>query len=88
MLLHNHFHDIQLGALAVEHLLMATTVRVSRVSPADPLLKEIRDFMTEYYPRWRENPCIAQMSGLRRLALWLIEHRRYALLGWLFRLKG
>lgn len=81
-------YDPQLCALAVEHLLMATTVRVCRVSPGDPLLEEIRCFMTEYYPRWRESAFVEQLSGLRRLALWLIDHRRYRLLGLLFRLKG
>jgi hypothetical protein len=81
-------YDAQLCALAVEHLLMATTVRVCKANPGDGLLEEIRCFMREYYPRWRESAAVEGMTGLRKLALKLIEYRRYRLLGWLFRLKG
>lgn len=78
----------QLCAMAIEHLLMATTVRVAKVAPGDALLADIRCFMEERYPIWRENGSIGALSALRRFALYLIEHRRYRLLGWLFRMKG
>ncbi len=78
----------QLCEMAIEHLLMAATVRVAKAAPDAELLPEIRGFMDSRYPRWRENPCVGNMSLLRRLALYLIEHRNYRLLGWLFRMKG
>lgn len=78
----------QLCALAVEHLLVAATVRVAKAAPAESLLTDIRTFMEERYPRWRKNSSIGKMSGPRRLALYLIKHRHYRLLGWLFRAKG
>lgn len=81
-------YEDRLCALAVEHLLMAATVRVAKAAPKEPLLEEIRVFMENRYPRWRENASITGMSALRRFALSLIEHRNYALLGWLFRMKG
>lgn len=81
-------YDDRLCAMAIEHLLMATTVRVAKAAPTDPLLNDIRAFMMVRYPRWRENGAIAGMSALRKFALYLIEHRHYRLLGWLFRMKG
>lgn len=81
-------YEDQLCALAIEHLLMAATVRVAKAAPGAPLLAEIRAFVEERYPHWRTSGSIREMSGLRRLALHLIEHRRYRLLGWLFRMKG
>ncbi len=81
-------YENQLCALAIEHLLMATSVRVTKAAAGDPLLEEIRAFMEARYPRWRESPSIGEMTKLRRLALFLIEHRKWRLLGWLFRMKG
>lgn len=81
-------YENQLCALAIEHLLMATSVRVAKAAAGDPLLEEIRAFMEARYPRWRESPSIGEMTKLRRLALFLIEHRKWRLLGWLFRMKG
>ena len=81
-------YEAQLCEIAIEHLLMAATVRVAKAAPHAPLLKEIRRFMERRFPEWRHNPCIGQMPALRRFALYLIEHRHYRLLGWLFRMKG
>lgn len=81
-------YEDQLCELAVEHLLMAATVRVAKAAPGAPLLDEIRRFMDRRFPGWKENPCIGKMSALRSFALYLIEHRCYRLLGWLFRMKG
>lgn len=78
----------QLCAMAIEHLLMAATVRVAKAAPADPLLADIRAFMEVRYPRWRENGSVGELSALRKFALYLIEHRHFRLLGWLFRMKG
>lgn len=81
-------YEKELCALAVEHLLLAATVRVAKAAPGDALLEDIREFMERRYPRWRTNPSVGAMKPLRRLALYFIEHRRYRLLGWLFRMKG
>lgn len=81
-------YEEQLCEIAIEHLLMAATVRVAKAAPEAELLSQIRVFMDTRYPHWKEHPCVGQMSILRKLALILIEHRRYRLLGWLFRIKG
>ena len=78
----------QLTRLAVEHLLLATTVRICKANPRSPLLEEIRQFMDSRYPRWKTCRYVRQMGGAKRLALFLAEHRFYRTLGWLFRMKG
>ncbi len=78
----------QLCAMAIEHLLMAATVRVAKGDPRSPVLGEIRRFMEERYPDWRQNPSVAGMSRAKKLALGLIQGRHYRILGWLFRMKG
>lgn len=81
-------YEQQLTALAVEHLLLATTVRVAKGNPLSPFLPEIRQFIDEHYPAWKTCTYVRQMSGTKRLALFLVEHRRYRVLQILFRLKG
>lgn len=81
-------YEEQLCEIAIEHLLMAATVRVARADPASELLGEIRQFMHLRFPEWKENPCVGRLTLLRKIALYLIEHRHYRILSWLFRLKG
>lgn len=81
-------YEDQLCEIAIEHLLMAATVRVAKAAPDAPLLGEIRQFMDLRFPEWKKNPSVGRMSRLRKIALYLIEHRHYRLLGLLFRLKG
>lgn len=77
-----------LCALAIEHLLMAATVRVAKADPGSELLGELRSYMDTRFPQWKDNPYVGQQNILRKFALYLIEHRHYRLLGWLFRMKG
>ena len=81
-------YENQLCGIAIEHLLMAATVRVAKAAPDAPLLEEIRQFMELRFPGWKDDPSVENMTLLRRLALYLIEHRHFRLLGWLFRMKG
>lgn len=78
----------QLCEIAIEHLLMAATVRVAKANPEAALLTEIQQFMERRFPEWKQNPSVGNMPLLRRFALYLIEHRHYRTLGWLFRMKG
>lgn len=80
--------DPQLTALMVDHLLLATTVRVAKANPASPFLREILEFADTRYPAWKKSGYVRQLGGARRLALFLAEHRMCRVLGWLFRLKG
>lgn len=81
-------YEEQLCEIAIEHLLMAATVRVAKANPEAPLLDEIQQFMHLRFPQWKQNPSVGRMTVLRKFALYLIEHRHYRILGWLFRMKG
>ncbi len=74
--------------LAVDHILLAATVRVARVQAASPLLAEFSAYMTEHFPDYSENPYLSQLPPLHKLLLSLIRRRQYRLVSLLFRLKG
>lgn len=78
----------ELEALTVQHVLLAASVRVARADPKHPLLRELRSYVEEAYPDWRANPYSRGLPRMKRLALRLVEHRRYRLLRTLFNLKG
>lgn len=77
----------ELCFLAVEHLLLAASVRVARANPEAMLLREFLRFMEEHFPDYRENPYVKEMPWLRKLALWLVERQHYKTLRLLFALK-
>ena len=78
----------ELTRLAVDHVLLAATVRVARVDPKHHLLKEFTAYMNEYFAGWNTDPHLAQLPALHKLLLKLIAMKRYGLIRLLFRLKG
>lgn len=74
--------------LAVDHILLAATVRVARVQPASPLLAEFSAYMEEHFPNYAKNPYLSQLPSLHKLLLFLIRRKQYRLVALLFRLKG
>lgn len=78
----------ELCYLAVDHLLLASTVRVARANPHSLLLREFLVFTQIHFPEYRENKYVKEMSAPRKLALHLVEKKRYRLLKLLFTLKG
>ena len=77
----------ELCYLAVDHLLLASTVRVARANPHSLLLKEFLVFTQIQFPEYPENKYVKEMSRMRRLALHLVEKKQYRLLKILFGLK-
>ena len=78
----------ELGALTVQHVLLAASVRVCRIDPGSEILGELRSFTIEHFPDWKKNPYNRELSRMKRLALYLVAHRRYRLIRTLFNLKG
>lgn len=78
----------ELERLAVDHILLAATVRVARQDPKHPLLKEFSDYMERHFGDYQSNPYLSGLSGLHKLLLKLIRGRHYRLIQLLFRLKG
>lgn len=80
------YHD-ELTRLAIEHLMLACSVRVLRADPENPLLGEIADYMQTAFPDYAENPYAAQLSKPQKLALSLLRKKRYHIVKTLFSLK-
>lgn len=78
----------QLTQLAVEHILLAATVRVARQDPGHPLLGEFAAYLQTNFPGWETHPCLGNLSPLHRLLVVLIRGRHYKTVRLLFRLKG
>ena len=78
----------ELCALTVQHVLLAASVRVCRIDPKSEILGELRAFTEERFPDWRKNPYSASLPRMKRLALWLVDHKCYRLIRTLFNLKG
>lgn len=78
----------ELTRLAVDHVLLAATVRVARVDPKSGLLPRFGAYMDEHFPGYQSNGYLAQLPALHKLLLRLIRMRQYGLIRLLFRIKG
>lgn len=78
----------ELCAMTVENVLLAASVRVARVDPKSPLLREFADYTAKTFPDWKHNLYRKRLTRAKRLALALVEHRRYRILKQLFAMKG
>ena len=87
----NHLFDQykdELCALTVQHVLLAASVRVSRIDCRSEVLQELYAYTEKAFPDWADNPYSKQLPRLKRVALSLVRRRRYRLLAFLFKLKG
>jgi len=78
----------ELTRLAVDHILLAASVRVARIDPKHALLKEFASYMDAHFSGYRTNPYIPQLPSLHKLLLKLISMKQYGLIRLLFRIKG
>lgn len=87
----NHLFDQyknELCALTVQHVLLAASVRVSRIDCRSEVLQELYAYTEKAFPDWADNPYSKRLPRLKRVALSLVRRRRYRLLAFLFKLKG
>lgn len=80
-------YENELCRLAIDHVLMAATVRVARIDRISPLIGEFRAYMEEKFPAFRENPYLSQLPRSKKLVYRLIEKKHYGTLALLFRLR-
>ena len=66
-----------LEAMAIQHQLLAATVRVNGIDPKSPLQDALADDLEKKFPRWRENPYLPSFPARHRLLLRLIGSRRW-----------
>lgn len=77
----------ELTRLAVDHILLAATVRVARLDPKHPLLAQFADYMEKHFPGYHANEYLARLPGLHKLLVKLIKAGQYRMIQLLFRLK-
>lgn len=77
----------ELERLAIDHIVLAATVRVARMDPKHPLLAEFSAYMERHFPNYYGNGYAAQLPGLHKLLLKLVKGKHYRVIQLLFRLK-
>ncbi len=77
----------QLERLCIDHVYLAASVRVLRLDPKHPLLKEFRDYLRKNFPNYQNNPLLRELPRSKHLAYTLLEGKHYRLLKLLFSLK-
>ncbi len=70
----------ELEYLAIEHVLVNATLRVNSIDPKHSLQREIRQYMDDRFPNWRENPYLSYLPAKKRMLLSLIEREKYTML--------
>lgn len=75
--LYETFKD-ELEFLIIDHVLVAATVRVLRVSPkTHPLVNRFRQYTYDCCPDVKNNPYVATMTGTRRLIFRFLVRKMY-----------
>lgn len=77
----------ELSRLAVDHVLLAASVRVACIDPTSELLWQFSDYVNTQFPDWRGNPYLQQLPRRHRLLVPLLLKKHYGTVRALFRLK-
>lgn len=80
-------YENELCRLAVDHVLIAASVRVLRIDKASPLLGEFRAYVEKTFPDYWENPYLAELPCMKRIVYRLLQKRHYGTLALLFRFR-
>lgn len=78
----------ELTFLAVQHILLAATVRVLQIDRKSPLIAALRDYMEKHFSDFRENPYLDRLDKNKRLIYRLLLRRRYRTVRLIFSLKN
>ena len=73
--------------LAVDHILLAASVRVLRTDPKSELLETFQQYMQKNFPDYLQNRYLPQLSAPHKLALKLLRAKRYSAVKALFDIK-
>lgn len=72
---------------AIQHILLAATVRVLRIDRKHPLVEEFRTYMEREFPEYQSNPYLHLLDGNKSLIYRLLLKKRYRTVRWIFTLK-
>ncbi len=74
--------------LAVQHILLAATVRVLRIDRKHPLIAQFRAYMDKHFPDFARNPYLSELDGNKSLIYRLLLKKRYRTVRLIFRAKA
>lgn len=77
----------ELCCLAIDNVYITTSLRLIRIDPGSPLIRDLRAYMQRRFPRYRRNPYLRRLSAQYRLTFRLLEWRLIPLIGWLTTIK-
>lgn len=77
----------ELSRLAVDHVLIAASVRVLRIDPKNPLLERFQEYVRTQFPDYLENPYLQQLPRSHKLLVRLLRKKQYGLIRTLFDVK-
>ena len=72
---------------AVQHILLAATVRVLLIDRKHPLVADFRRYMEENFTDFADNPYLCLLDKNKQLIYRLLLKKRYRSVLWLFRIK-
>ncbi len=77
----------EFSKLAVDHILLAASVRVIRTDSKNALLETFQQYLWEHFPDFMDNPYLSELSAAHKLAMKLLLSHRYTAVQVLFALK-
>lgn len=77
----------QFTRLAVDHILLAASVRVIRIDPQSALIQTFRDYMDAQFPSWQNCPLLGSLPKQHKLILKLLDGKHYRTIRGLFAIK-
>ncbi len=77
----------ELCCLAIDNVYITTSLRLIRIDPKDPLVKELRAYMRTRFPAYRRNPYLHRLSKQYLLTFRLLEWRLVPLIRLLTTIK-
>lgn len=85
---YNTVYKDELTFLAIQHLLIAATVRVLLIDRKHHLVTDFREYMEKHFPDFRDNPYLSKLDGNKRLIYRLLLQKRYRTVCMIFRVKA
>lgn len=80
-------YENELCRLAIDHVLLAGTVRVLRIDPKSALIEEFRAYLEKNFQNFRENPYLPALPRSKKIVYGLLEKKHYKTAALLFRFR-
>lgn len=82
----DEYYD-ELCKLAVDHVLLAASVRIIKADAKHPLIERISEYMNEKFPDYMDNPYMNELSRSHKLLVSLLRSKKYGTVRLLFAVK-